>query len=279
MGKTVRTFLPLLLLLTLCSAGSIAAAAASAVPPMVAAGSGVNLGITRLLAEAFQKTHPNAVVQVPGSIGTRGAIKAAADGAIALGLISRPLQPGELALGFTAVPYARVPLALAVHPSVPDRGISAAELIDIVRGTKKRWKDGREIVVQVREKSDSGFGVLQEKIPGFREAYQQSLQTGRWSVYYTDQEANQAIVRTPCAIGVTDLGMIRTEGLAVKPLTLDGVTPVPEALAKGTYPLGRDLTFIYREPHLPKQGKAFLDFVRSEQGGRILKANGYLPLR
>lgn len=278
MGKTVRTFLPFLLLLTLCSAVS-AAVAASAAPPLVAAGSGVNLGITRLLAEAFQKTHPGAVVQVPGSIGTRGAIKAAADGAIALGLISRPLQPGELALGFAAVPYARVPLALAVHPSVPETGISTQELIDIVRGTKKRWKDGREIVVQVREKSDSGFGVLQEKIPGFREAYQESLQAGRWSVYYTDQEANQAIVRTPCAIGVTDLGMIRTEGLAVRPLRLDGVTPVPETLAGGAYPLGRDLTFVYRETHLPKQGKAFLDFVRSEQGSRILRAHGYLPLR
>ena len=252
---------------------------ALAAPILTAAGSGVNLGITRLLAEAFMKSQPGTVIQVPGSIGTRGAIKAAAEGVITFGLISRPLKGDELAMGFTVRPYGRVPIVVAVHPGIPEGGITTPELLDIYRGTKTAWRDGRTIIVQAREKSDSGFGVLQDRIPGFRAVYQESLAANRWSVYYTDQEANQAIAKTAQAIGVSDLGMIRTEGLAIKALKLDGVAPSPETLASGPYPLGRDLAFIYREKHLPEAGKAFLDFVRSDRAGRILKAQGYIPLK
>ena len=71
---------------------------------MIAAGSGVNLGITRLLAEAYTAHNPETLIDVPGSIGTRGAIKATAEGAIALGLISRPLKEQEKAPGLVALP-------------------------------------------------------------------------------------------------------------------------------------------------------------------------------
>lgn len=57
---------------------------------LVFAGSGVNLEITRLLAAEFKKSHPNSEINVPRSTGSPGAIQAAADGAIAVGMISRP---------------------------------------------------------------------------------------------------------------------------------------------------------------------------------------------
>jgi phosphate transport system substrate-binding protein len=257
--------------------------AAEVQPPagsaLVAAGSGVNLGVTRLLAEAFTKQNPRIAVTVPGSIGTRGAIKAAAEGAVTFGLISRPLEKEELSMGFTEKVYARVPIVVAVHPAVKEEGLSDQELADIYRGKKTRWKDGHEIVVQVREKSDSGFRVLQEKVPGFKEAYQESQQANRWTLYYNDQEANQAIARTPYAIGVSDLGMIRTEKLPIRALKLNGVVPGPETLGNGRYTLGRDLSFIYLEKTLPKEARAFLAFVSSDRGGSILKANGYLAVK
>lgn len=245
---------------------------------LVAAGSGVNLAITRILAEAFVKNHPETAITVPGSIGTKGAIKASADGAITLGLISRPLQKEEKELGLTAIPYARVPIVVASHPGVKEEGVTFQELIDIYRGTKTRWKDGNPIIVQAREKSDSGFLVLQSKIPGFREAYAESQQANRWVIYYTDQEANEAIAKTPYAISVSDLGMIKAERLNIKALKLNGVVPGHASLQNGSYPLDRDLSFIYREAVPPKEAKGFLDFVRSDAGQRILKNHGYLPL-
>jgi phosphate transport system substrate-binding protein len=245
---------------------------------LIAAGSGVNLGITQLLAAAFSKKNPQITIVVPGSIGTKGATKASADGAITFGLISRPLEKEELALGLVVEPYARVPIVLAAHPGVKDEGITSQELIEIYKGTKTKWKDGNPIIVQAREKSDSGFLVLQNKIPGFREAYLDSYLAKRWSIYFTDQDANQAIAKTPNAIGVSDLGMIKTENLNIKILKINGLLPSPENLRSNSYPFFRDLSFIYRQKSLPKEAISFINFVRSDEGRRILISNGYLSL-
>lgn len=281
--KKIFLITAVLLTVTLCSTGSPGWSQTASEPTvqmkLTAAGSGVNLGITRLLAEAFVKAHPQIAIDVPGSIGTRGAIKAVADGAITFGLISRPLQEEEKTLGLVAQPYAHVAIVIGVHPSVKDESITSQELIEIFKGTKTRWKDGNEIVVQAREKSDSGFLVLEDNIPGFREVYAESHAAKRWSLYFTDQKANHVLSTTPYAIGLTDLGMISTERLNIKVLQFNEVEPSPENLLNATYPLSRPLLFLYREKNLSEEAKAFLDFVFSDIGHKILKSNGYLPVK
>lgn len=245
---------------------------------LTAAGSGANLGITRLLAEAFSRENPHITIDVPGSIGTRGAIQAVTDGAISFGLISKPLTEEEKGRDLVAQPYAQVAIVIGAHPSVPDECVTSAELIEIFKGTKTRWKNGQEIIVQGREKTDSGFLILENNIPGFREAYAESYAANRWTLSFTDQEANRALSTTPYAIGVTDLGMISTEHLYVKALKLNNREPSPENLRNGTYPLSRKLSFLYRKDNLPREAEAFFRFVFSETGRNILQANGYIAI-
>lgn len=282
----MRTLAPSVLLITCAMIIQFAAVACPvraeqqpAPPPvqLTAAGSGVNLAITRLLAEAFTKLHPNVTIDVPGSIGTRGAIKAVSEGAIPLGLISRPLKDEEKALGLVALPYARTAIVIGVHPSVKDDAITTEQLNEIIKGTRTKWQDGNQIIVQVREKSDSGFLVLENTLPGFKEVYAESHEAKRWTVYFNDQAANQAIATVPSAIGVTDLGMIATEQLPIKVLQLNGVRPDPDKVLDGSYPLSRQLWFIYRTEGLPTEAQAFLAFVASPAGREILQAKGYLP--
>jgi phosphate transport system substrate-binding protein len=245
---------------------------------LIAAGSGANLEITRLLANAFMKYHPRVTIEVPGSIGSKGAITAVTDGAITFGLISRPLKADETSPGLVTRPFAIVPIVVGAHAAVADNEITFQDLVDIYRGTKTRWKDGNEIIVLSREPFDSGFQMLEKEIPGFREAIAESRQAKRWTVSFTDQEANRALLSTRYAIGISDLGMILTEGLDIKVLKLNGVIPGPESLLRGQYPLKRELSFLYREGTLPEEAKAFLDFVSTEEGAGLLKSNGYLPL-
>ncbi|MGB3223097.1 MAG: substrate-binding domain-containing protein [Desulforhopalus sp.] len=243
------------------------------------AGSGVNLGITRLLAEGFVKNHPDIKIIIPGSIGTKGAIAAIVDGAINLGLVSQPLKEEEKAQGIVVLPYAQVAIVIGTHPTVPDQNMTSKDLVEIFKGTKTRWKNGREIIVQAREKSDSGFLVLQKNIPGFREVYLESLKDKRWTLYFTDQDANQALATTPYAFGVTDLGMIATEHLPIKILKLNGIEPSSKNVLNATYPLSRQLSFIYREENLPEEARKFLIFVFSDEGSNILKSNGYITVQ
>jgi phosphate transport system substrate-binding protein len=65
----------------------------------------------------------------------------------------------------------------------------------------------------------------------------------------------------------------------VKALKVNGVAPTLENVASGTYPLVKTLTFVFKEDKLNPVARAFVDFVRSPEGERILTANGYLPPR
>ncbi len=246
---------------------------------LTAAGSGVNLGITRLLATAFVKEHPQVRMDVPGSIGSKGGITAAAEGAIALGLVSRPLKEKEQHLGLVYRPYARVAMVIGVHPSVPDKNMTSADLVQIFQGNKTRWQDGSEIIVLSREEGDSGFLVLAHALHGFQQAWDESRAAKRWTLHFTDQDANRALATTPDALGVADLGMITTEHLSIKPLSLDGVAPTQDNIANGSYRLSRELAFVYQPDKLPDAAKAFIDFVVSDAGKTILLENHYTPLQ
>lgn len=255
--------------------------AAPASPPaqLVFAGSGTNLPLVRVLAEAFSKRHPEIRIEVPASIGSSGGIRAAADGAVALGLVSRPLKEKEKGLGLTARSYARSPMIIAVHPSVAEENITSAELLDIYRGTKRTWRDGREIVVLTREPGDSSVEVLVKGVPGFREVYEESQQARRWTTLLKDLAMNEALARTPSAIGLSDLGAVTIEQHVIKPLKVNGVAPTLDNLQSGKYPLHKTLAFAYREERLSAGASLFIDFVRSTEGEKILRANGYLPER
>ena len=250
--------------------------AAAGPPPLVFAGSGTNLPLTRLLVEGFLRTRRDVQIQVPTSIGSNAAIPAVTDGAIALGLLSRPIRDAELALGLKAVPYARTVIVIGTHEGVRDEAITGQELVQIYRKARTRWQDGREIVVLTRQPWDSSLEVLNQEVPGFEEAYAESQRLKRWTVLYTDQDMNRTLAKTPSAIGLTDLGAIVVERLPIKALRVDGVPATLEQAAGGRYRLVKRLTFVYKDP-LPQAVKAFLGFVRSPEGEQILRANAYLP--
>lgn len=245
--------------------------------PLVVAGSGTALPSVRPLAEAFRRLHPNITIDIPPSLGSAGGIRAAANGAVAVGLASRPLKDSEKAWGLTVLPYARTIVVIAAHPTVADGGITLEELVQIYRGTKTRWSDGREIIVLTREPGNSSLGVLEEEVPGFKEAYFASQRARRWAIMYTYEEMIRVLGRTPYAIGLADMGAITTQRLTIKPLKVNGVLPTPENVLSGRYPLVKTMAFVFLKDKLSAEAKAFVDFVRSREGERILRANGYLP--
>jgi ABC-type phosphate transport system substrate-binding protein len=118
---------------------SVTAMAGEAQPkPLIFAGSGTTLAITRILAEAYKGVRPEVTIEVAKSIGSAAGMQAAADGAIAVGLISRPLKEDEKKLGLTVLPYARTVLVIGVHPTVPDDNITFDDLINIYKRVKTR---------------------------------------------------------------------------------------------------------------------------------------------
>ena len=258
------------------AAGTAYAAEAPATR-LILAGSGANLPLVRLLARSFQKSRPGVLIEVPPSIGSAGGVRAAASAAVTIGLISRPLQESEKGLGLTVRNYARTPVVIGVHHSVAEEAITSRELLDIYRGTKRSWKNGRDIVVLTREPGDSSIEVLVNLIPGFGEVYQESQRARRWTTLYRDQGMNETLGTTADAIGLSDLGALTVEGHPIKPLKLNGVAPTLKNLENGSYPLYKNLYLVFVKERLPPVAAEFISFTRSREARKIMRANGYRP--
>ena len=247
---------------------------------LIFAGSGVNLEITRILAKQFQKTHPKIKINVPASIGSKGAIQAVVDRVITVGMISRPLKEKEKKLGLTIIPFARTSLAVAVHPSVSDSNITSTQLNDIYQGKQSQWLDGKEIIVLTREPGDSSILILEDKISGFKQIYADSQMCDRWATLYHDQAMNEQIEKTPLALGLADVGTITSEKKlsSIKIIKFNGIAPTIENVAKGKYPLVKNLYFVLPQKQISANAQEFISFVQSKEGAEILKAHNYLAV-
>jgi phosphate transport system substrate-binding protein len=250
---------------------------ATATNVLTFAGSGTNLPIVRLLAASYESKHPGVHIIVPPSIGSTSGIRATADGAIDIGLVSRRLSSKETHLGLEIYTYAHTPLIIGVHPTVPAENLTYGEIVDIYRGKKSKWSNGKEIIVLTREPSDSTIEVMNREIAGFAAAYLESQDKKRWTTLFKDAEMNEALARTPNAIGFTDLGSLTIEKHLIKPLKVNGIAPSIKNIRQGRYLLVKPLMFVYRKDKLTPAARDFMNYVQSKEGRRILLRNGYLP--
>jgi phosphate transport system substrate-binding protein len=237
-------------------------------------GAGTSLVAACFLAEAFERECPRIRIGVHGGMGSAAMIRAVADGLITMAVTARSPGAIDRGLALTALPYARTGIVFGAHPTVPEDGITSGDLLEVCRGTKTQWRDGREIILLRREPGNCFLEVLSAHIPGLREAYQ----TGeRRTALYTDQEMNRAIATTPHAMGVTDTGLLRAQRLPVKVLRFNGIAPTPESVRAGRYPLVNTLALVFRKDRLSAEALAFLCFICSKDGAKVLQAKGYMP--
>jgi phosphate transport system substrate-binding protein len=243
---------------------------------LVLAGSGSNIALVRELAKRYRAAHPDVTLRVPESIGTGGALRALADGAIDVGLASRTLSAAERRSGLVETMLARVPIAVVVHPEATVTGVTRAELAAIYRGDRQRWPDGTPIVPLLREPGDSGNDVIAQSYPDVWAAMSDAMQAGRFTTCYTDQEMADTVDATEGAVGFLDLGTLRLTHPQIRALALDGVVPTPANALAGRYRLVKPLTFVTAGP-LSTDAVGFIAFATSGATADLLATAGYVP--
>jgi phosphate transport system substrate-binding protein len=161
------------------------------------------------------------------------------------------------------VPYARVAVVLAAHPTVPEDALSRQEVLDLYRGRRTRWRDGSAAVVLLREEADSSHEAVALALPGFREALAAARRSQRGPVLLSDAALQEALLGTPGSVGLLDRGAIVAQSLPLRTVAIPGA-PV------------KDLAFVCAgEPAGP--ALAFLRFVASLAGQEVIRTSGYLP--
>jgi phosphate transport system substrate-binding protein len=240
-------------------------------------GTGTALGAMRLLATSFEKANPGRQLHVLASVGSGGAFKAVAQGALDVGISARALRKDEFGLGLVAIPYAKTPFLFAAGPRTGVTGVTSAEVERMFRGELTRWPNGERIRVVLRPRSDADTQLLLDFSPELGAAVEAALGREGMLVAGTNQECNAMLVRTPGSIGPTSLTQIVTEGLAVTPLSWNGVAPTLKNLDAGAYPLGKTLYLVIRAP-APPRVRRLVSFLATPEARRILEKAGNLPL-
>lgn len=246
-------------------------------------GSDTMLALVERWAERYMDDNPGVSVEVSGG-GSGTGIAALVHGTVDIACASRPLAASERAAlrarrGADAreTPVALDAVAVYVHAHNPVRALSLAQLARVYRGEHARWSElgGADlpIVLYGRENSSGTYAFFKERVLGRLDfaAETQSL-PGTGAVLH-------AVGRDPKGIGYAGLG----HDVGVVPIALraqDGEAAVApdRAHASGTrYPLSRPLTLITTSTARPDVA-AFVAWVRSEEGQRLVRAMGFHPL-
>ncbi len=223
-----------------------------------------------VLAEEYEAKHPEHKVEVQGGGSTAGLV-AAANGLADVGTCSRELTAEE-AKQFTPVVIARDGLAVIVHPSNPVKGLTKEQIRKVFAGRIRNWKEvgGRDLAI---------WPITREEGSGTRESFMHLVMgketiSRRALVQESNGSVRELVRSDPSAIGYISLGLVSE----VKALDIDGVTPSAKAVVEGRYTLARPFLFVVKGAPTP-DAQAFIDFVLSAEGQKVLETEGLVGVK
>ena len=254
-------------------------------------GSDTMVNVAQAWAEEYKKVAPNVDVEVSGG-GSGVGIAALERGTIDVANASRNMKPEEIEqarrntgqlpkefiVGYDA-------LAVYVHKENPIQEISLEQLAQIYAedGKITKWSQlgvtvpdvtADDIVLVSRQSSSGTYEFFREHVLGKKDFKLGSRDMNG------SKEVVELVANTKTAIGYSGMGYTTP---AVKMLLLaskpgePAVEPSVATTLNKTYPLARSLqVYTLGEP----QGvvKAYIDWMLSEAGQRILEENGYVPV-
>jgi phosphate transport system substrate-binding protein len=236
-------------------------------------GSGSGLHMIKPITLAYAKVHPEVQFDMEKPLGSSGSIKALLSSALDIAVSSRPLNPNETTDGAILQKYGQTPLAIVTHQDVCMKDITTQELETFYRDRTATWPDGKQVRLILRPLEDMDTRIISNLSPEMDAAMAIAQKQPGMIVAVTDPEASETIARTPGALGASGLTGVILEQLPLNVMRLNGVAPTPETLAKGAYPLGKELNIVTTGT-LTEPVRKFLSFVYSLEGRRIAQSAG-----
>jgi phosphate transport system substrate-binding protein len=239
-------------------------------------GAGAGLGVAKILAAAFEKSHPGTTIKVLPSLGSSGGVKALVHGALDVAISGRALKSEEVKDGAVAVECARTPFIFAVNRNVSKSDLTSTELEQIYKGQLLKWPDGKRIRLILRPAAETDTKIVQNISKSMEQAVIVSNTRPDMIIAVTDQETVDSVAKIPGALGGTTLAQLETEKPPLKVLSFNGIKPSLDALAMGRYPLVKPL-YLVSTPRSSATALQFIQFAQSPKGRAILTASGSLP--
>ncbi len=253
-----------------CLAVATAAARAASAETVRISGTGGAIEVVRRLAQSFGRSNPSVKIAIPPSMGSHGGIKAVLAGKLDIAVSASPLDEAGRARGGRGIAFAKTPFVFAVHRGTARTGVTRRDVLAIYRGDRTAWDDGSPIRLIMRPRSDSDVDALLGMWPEMAPALDAAYRREGMAVAMTDQDAADALGRTPGAFGSTTLALVESEKRDVRVLALEGVRPGLSRLADGSYPYAKTF-YLVTGPAPSAAARRFIAFIRSPAGAAILR--------
>jgi len=249
-----------------------------------AAGSTTVLPVVSTAANVYHQQHPDVIITVSGGgsgVGIASMIQGTAD----IGMASREIDAEEAAKlkGHVDVfTIAKDAVAVVVSKAVYVGGVhqlSLKQIADIYRGKIKNWKqlggpDARILVID-KEPSRGTRHVFAKAVLGNEHA----RAPGATVISGSNNEEQALVAHSNSAIGMLSNAWLNdaVRGLAVGN-GKHAILPDIQHVRDGSYPISRALHVIILK-NAPAEARAFVDFLLSPTGQKIVKQSGYLRVR
>lgn len=243
---------------------------------ITSSGSSALLPLAKEAAAEFKKKNPDVSIVLNGG-GSGTGLKQVSDGTVNIGnsdVAAETKLPKEKAAELVDHKVAVVTVAAVANKEVGSAvsNLTQQQLIDIFTGKITNWKEvgGPNVnVVLVTRPSTSGTRALftEFALNNNQEVSNKSLETDDSGALI------QSISNTPGAIGYVALPYL-LNNTSVTPISIDGVAPSLENTYNGTYKVwGYEHMYTKGQPDAVQ--KAYLDFIMSDEFGKILEGKGY----
>lgn len=244
---------------------------------LIIPGSGSPEYVLGELAKAFNSQQKQVQVVIPPTIGTAGGLRDVSNGTATIGRVGRPPTDAELSGGLTYHSLGRDAIAFVGGAGVSVHTVTRAQMVDVYTGKLSNWGDlgGKPSPIRVigREATDSSLRVINREIKGFAGMHIDE----NVKIVHLDSQLLELLDRFPGSIGFLNRSAIFAARTKLVVLALDSVEPSAENVESGRYPLYLEFGLIYKVGALTAAGRAFLNFVESPAGVRVLRAYGVVP--
>jgi phosphate transport system substrate-binding protein len=248
----------------------------------------VNLALA--WAEQYQKLHPEVNISVTGG-GTGTGIAALINKTVDIANASRQIKPEEIIAandnGVEPVEFviSRDAIAVVVNLENPVNELTIQQISDIYSGKINNWSEvggeDRPIVRLSRETNSGTHVYFLENVLRLGKKDNKTFFSADTLLLPSSQGITTETSQNPNAIGYDGLGYVTPDLKVIAVAKEPGgpyVIPSAETVNQGIYPIARDL-YMYTSGQPNGEIKAYLDWIRSTEGQKIVDDLGFVPIK
>ncbi|PKO10560.1 MAG: phosphate-binding protein [Chloroflexi bacterium HGW-Chloroflexi-2] len=253
-------------------------------------GSDTMVNLALYWAEEYQKLHPEVRISVTGG-GSGTGISSLINNTVDLANASRQIKLEEIESanknGVDPIEYvvARDAIAVIVHPDNPINRLTLQEISDIYTGKIENWiqlgGEDRPIVRLSRETNSGTHVYFLEEVIRLGNSEDKTIFSANTLLLPSSEGIIAEVRANRNAIGYDGLGYITEEvkvlGIA-REEGLDYIFPSLSTVNDNLYAISRNL-YIYAPGTPPTFVKAYLDWIMTSEGQKIVTDLGFIPVK